>query len=181
MFFLKQLQHTISLHPQYFSKSYQQNVIRRLHAEVEGTCNGQVGFICAVLHVHDLGPGELHQSTGMAEFNVTYDALVFRPFKGQVIDAITGTVNKMGIWADVGPMTIFISEHLIPNHFKFDANTQSPAFVSEGLDNESGARLEKIEKGTVLRVKIIGTRLDATDLVAIGSIKEDFLGLQELP
>ena len=33
-----------------------------------------------------------------------------------------------------------------------------------------------IEKGTHLRVKLIGTRSDVGSMFAIGSIKEDFLG-----
>lgn len=33
-----------------------------------------------------------------------------------------------------------------------------------------------IEKGTHLRVKLIGTRSDVGNMFAIGSVKEDFLG-----
>lgn len=33
-----------------------------------------------------------------------------------------------------------------------------------------------IEKGTHLRIKLIGTRSDVGSMFAIGSIKEDFLG-----
>ena len=35
-----------------------------------------------------------------------------------------------------------------------------------------------IEKGTHLRVKLIGTRSDVGSMFAIGSIKEDFLGFE---
>ena len=37
-----------------------------------------------------------------------------------------------------------------------------------------------IEKGTHLRVKLIGTRSDVGSMFAIGSIKEDFLGFERL-
>ena len=37
-----------------------------------------------------------------------------------------------------------------------------------------------IEKGTHLRVKLIGTRSDVGSMFAIGSIKEDFLGSEPL-
>ncbi|KAJ3056883.1 DNA-directed RNA polymerase II subunit [Rhizophlyctis rosea] len=161
MFFMKTLTHTISLHPQYFNKHYKDNITSRLYNEVEGTCNGQIGYICAVLEVLSTGQGELHPTTGMAEFDIQYNAVVFRPFKGQVIDAVVAMVNK-----------------LIPTTFKFDSNSNTPAYVAEG-DADLGARMDRIEKGALLRVKIIGTRLDATEMVAIGSIKEDYLGLQE--
>lgn len=37
-----------------------------------------------------------------------------------------------------------------------------------------------IEKGTHLRVKLIGTRSDVGSMFAIGTIKEDFLGFELL-
>ena len=37
-----------------------------------------------------------------------------------------------------------------------------------------------IEKGTHLRIKLIGTRSDVGNMFAIGSIKEDFLGYSSL-
>ena len=33
-------------------------------------------------------------------------AVVFRPFKGEVLDAIVTTVNKMGFFAEVGPLQV---------------------------------------------------------------------------
>ena len=30
--------------------------------------------------------------------------MVFRPFKGEVLDAVVETVNKMGFFAEVGPL-----------------------------------------------------------------------------
>ena len=33
-----------------------------------------------------------------------YNAVVFRPFKGEVLDAVVETVNKMGFFAEVGPL-----------------------------------------------------------------------------
>ena len=35
-----------------------------------------------------------------------------------------------------------------------------------------------IEKGTHLRIKLMGTRSDVGSMFAIGSIKEDFLGFE---
>jgi DNA-directed RNA polymerase II subunit RPB7 len=36
-----------------------------------------------------------------------------------------------------------------------------------------------IQKGEWLRIKIVGTRVDAKEIFAIGTIKEDYLGLIE--
>ena len=59
---------------------------------------------------------------------------------------------------------------LMPSDLKFDPGRESlPMFVSE----EENVR---IEAGSEVRVKIIGIRLAAEQIVVIGTIKEDFLG-----
>ena len=57
---------------------------------------------------------------------------------------------------------------MIPNDIKWDPNATPPQFTDNGD--------QVIEKGTHLRIKIMGTRSDVGSMFAIGSIKEDFLG-----
>ena len=52
----------------------------------------------------------------------------------------------------------------------FDAQSTPSCFVSEDA-------AVKIEKDTEVRLKIYGTRVDVNEIVAIGSIKEDYLGV----
>ena len=108
----KQLTHTVTLHPQYFCTDLKNSILKILHSEVEGTCAGQNGYIICVLEVVDLGSGVLLPTTGYAEYQVTFKAVVFRPFRNEVMDAIVTTVNKMGFFAEVGPLQIFVSNHV---------------------------------------------------------------------
>jgi len=101
---------------------------------------------------------------------VKFKAIVFRPFKNEVVDAIVSQVTKMGFFAEVGPLQVFISKHLIPADMSFDAAANPPCFVSD-----DGS--VKIEKDCEVRLKVVGTRVDANEIFSIGSIKEDFLGL----
>ena len=56
----------------------------------------------------------------------------------------------------------------------FDSNANPPAYLAAGQDfGDAGA---KIEKGETVRLRIVGTRVDATEIFAIGTLKEDFLG-----
>lgn len=100
--------------------------------------------------------------------------------------------SQMGIFCDVGPLSCFISTHvshllriivfnqgvlcrvhstlpkltfacctpsqLIPPDFQFDPNANPPSFTS--VDDS-----ERIEKGTKIRLKIVGTRVDTTEIV----------------
>ena len=51
---------------------------------------------------------------------------------------------------------------LIPNDLKFDTSANPPRFASAGEDENV------VEKGTKVRLKIVGTRVDATEIFAIG-------------
>ncbi|KAF8194706.1 hypothetical protein BJ912DRAFT_959180 [Pholiota molesta] len=160
MFFIKELTHTILLHPSYFGPRMLNFLESKLYSDVEGTCSGQFGYIIAV--------GMVLSGSGQAEFITRYRAIVFKPFKGEVVDGVVNNVNKMGFFADVGPLTVFVSHQLIHPDMRFDPNSNPPSFASDE---------QIIEKNTRVRLKIVGTRVDATEIFAIGTIKEDHLGV----
>jgi len=168
MFFIKELTHTILLHPSYFGPRMLQYLESKLYADVEGTCSGQFGYIIAVVSILDIGKGMVMSGSGQAEFVTRYRAIVFKPFKGEVVDGVVKDVSKMGFFADVGPLQVFVSQQLIHPDMKYDPTSNPPSFASED---------QIIEKGTKVRLKIVGTRVDATEIFAIGTIKEDHLGV----
>lgn len=57
---------------------------------------------------------------------------------------------------------------MIPSQIKYDPNATPPQFT----DNED----YRIEPGTHIRVKIMGTRSEVGEMWAIGTINEDYLG-----
>lgn len=67
----------------------------KLYADVEGTCTGRYGYVITVLSLNAFGKGKILPGSGLAEFKVNYQAIVFKPFKGEVLDAIVTTVNKV--------------------------------------------------------------------------------------
>ena len=67
----------------------------KLYADVEGTCSGEFGYIIAVVSILDIGKGMVLPSSGQAEFVTKYRAIVFKPFKGEVVDGVVTTVNKV--------------------------------------------------------------------------------------
>lgn len=67
-------------------------------------------------------------------------------------------------------MLLFVHVQLMPTDLVFDSGRSGlPMFISE----EENVR---IEEGSEVRIKIIGIRLAAQQIVVIGTIKEDFLG-----
>ncbi|KAF9507755.1 hypothetical protein BS47DRAFT_1373817 [Hydnum rufescens UP504] len=173
MFFIKELTHTILLHPSYFGPRMVEYLEHKLMSDVEGTCSGKFGYIICVLTVTDVGAGIVLPGNGQAEFIARYRAIVFKPFKGEVLEGVWLVKSircawQMGFFAEVGPLNVFVSNHLIGTDFKFDPNSTPPAWTSTD---------QLIEKNSHVRMKIVGTRVDATEIFAIGTIKEDHLGV----
>ncbi|GAA6062491.1 hypothetical protein JCM10212_001864 [Sporobolomyces blumeae] len=190
----RELTQDLIMHPSYFNPSLSSYLKLSLRRQVEGSCSGKLGYIVAVTQDNLGAEGGLAQDDaddddeqdedeeredkgmrgrimedGQAMFRLRYQAIVYRPFRGEVVDGVVASVNKMGIFVDVGPLQCFVSTHLIPPDFAFDPNSNPPCFTST-------EDVLKIEKGTKIRLKIVGTRVDATEIFAIGTIKEDYLG-----
>ncbi|VDP05962.1 unnamed protein product [Soboliphyme baturini] len=170
MFYHISLEHEILLHPRYFGPQLLETVKQKLFTEVEGTCNGEYGFVIAVTSIDNIGSGLIQPGRGFVVYPVKYKAIVFRPFKGEVVDAIVTQVNRVGMFCEVGPLSLFVSKHCIPPEMNFDPNSAPPCFR-----NKDDTIL--IKERDVVRVKVIGTRVDATDIFAIGTLMDDYLGL----
>lgn len=128
----KELSHTILLHPSYFGPRMLNFLESKLYSDVEGTCSGEFGYIIAVVSILDIGKGMVLAGSGQAEFVTRYRAIVFKPFKGQVVDGVVNNVTKvrihaiangrvacdertsaqMGFFADVGPLHVFVSHQV---------------------------------------------------------------------
>ncbi|KAH8885162.1 hypothetical protein GQ53DRAFT_751455 [Thozetella sp. PMI_491] len=167
MFFLHNLERRVTLHPSYFGRNMHDLVTSKLLKDVEGTCAGNY-YIISIMDAFKVSEGRILPGSGLAEFIVEYRAVVWRPFKGEVVDAIVYSVNPHGFFAQAGPLKLFVSTHLMPDEIKYDANASPPQFT-----NNTDIT---IEPGTHVRVKIMGTRTEIGEIWAIGSINGDFLG-----
>jgi len=170
MFYHIALEKEIQLHPRYFGPLLLKTVREKLHNEVEGQCTGKHGFVVAVTSIDSVGDGMIQSGTGFVTYLVKYKAIVFRPFKGEVLDAVVTQVNAVGIFTEIGPLSCFISKHSIPADIEYDPNSTPPCYKTKEEDMV-------IQQDDDIRLKIVGTRVDATDIFAIGTLMDDFLGL----
>ncbi|XP_021715417.1 DNA-directed RNA polymerase II subunit RPB7 [Chenopodium quinoa] len=169
MFFHIILERNMQLHPRHFGARLRDKLVSKLMKDVEGTCSGRHGFVVAIMGIEHVGKGLIRDGTGFVTFPVKYKCVVFRPFKGEILEAVVTMVNKMGFFAEAGPVQVFVSNHLIPDDMEFQSADTPNYTTSDGS--------VKIQKDTEVRLKIIGTRVDATEIFCIGTIKDDFLGV----
>ncbi|KAL2352344.1 putative DNA-directed RNA polymerase II, partial [Cryomyces antarcticus] len=159
--------HTITLHPTYFNRDIHELLTNKLLQTVEGTNTGNYFIIC-VMDAYDISEGRVLPGSAHAEYTVHYRAVVWRPFKGETVDGVVSSVLTNGVFVDVGPLSVFVSRTMIPAEIVFDGNATPPQFT----DNAD----QVIEKGTHIRVKIVGIRAEVGQMYAIATIKEDYLG-----
>lgn len=152
MFYVKRFVHRLTLHPQYIGQNIQFLVQDYLLKKVEGSCTPS-GYIISVLRAESMSEGRILLS-GHISFQVEYQALVLKPINGEVVDAPIVSCTKMGYFASIGPLSIFISNYQIPQNL-----------------------LEELGNNSIVRLKIIGTKIDSSKVYAIGTLNDDFLGV----
>lgn len=175
-FFVVTLRRDVEIHPKFFGANLMDRLTQLLSVEVEGSFAGKHGFVVAVLEIANSAEtpieGRLDDVSGMAVFTLSYQAVVFRPFKGEVLNAVVTKVVQHGFFAQAGPLTVFVSYHLLPGEMKYNA-------VRESWRSESIEDSEEIKKDSTVRLRILGLKIEATTISATGSVKEDWLGLIE--
>lgn len=93
--------------------------------------------------------------------------------QGEVLDAVVTKVNKMGFFAEVGPLPVFVSKHAIPADMIFDQNSNPASYVSQVTDEQP----IRIRTDSEVRLRIVGTHFDVNEIRAIGTIRDDYLGV----
>lgn len=122
MFFHIVLERNMQLHPRHFGRDLREKLVSKLMKDVEGTCrlwfvhsvtilllpnqskimpnlcfaySGRHGFVVAITGIENVGKGLIRDGTGFVTFPVKYQCVVFRPFKGEILEAVVTMVNKV--------------------------------------------------------------------------------------
>lgn len=171
MFYHVSLSKTLDIHPRYFGPRLREVIEDILKSKEEGTCIGKLGYVVCITGLREIGEGLIRpDGTGFATFTVKYDCVLFRPFRGEVLDASVRQVIPSGFIAEAGPLEIFVSNHCIPTDYIY--HSADPSFVSA---DES----TRLQEGVDVRLRILSTRIDAAQIACVGTVKEDYLGVIE--
>jgi DNA-directed RNA polymerase II subunit RPB7 len=107
MFFLKEEERTVTLHPSFFGPHIETYIRNQLFHDVEGQILGDYFTICVLDNIH-ISEGKVIPGSAFAEFTVHYRAIVWKPFKGEVVDGTVGTCIEAGFFVDIGPLQAFV-------------------------------------------------------------------------
>lgn len=109
MFFVKNMDREVTIHPSYFNSDAEKIVLDRLRADIEGTIEGTL-MVIRIVDVEDISEPKLQPGTGMAVYHLHYRAIVWRPFRGEVVDGLVSSVVNNGFFVDVGALNVFVSK-----------------------------------------------------------------------
>ena len=152
-FYKTDLIYEMLLSPQYFGPRMKTRIKDEVNKQVEGKCLGREGYVAV---------------------NVRYAAILLRPFKNEVLDAIVTDVSELGVFTSVGPLHVFVSRHAMPEDLQNGFDADADAWLSDDKEVE-------IKKACVIRLRLLGVMCDTTQITAVGTIKDDFLGLISHP
>ncbi|RMD42654.1 hypothetical protein DV735_g2479, partial [Chaetothyriales sp. CBS 134920] len=168
MFFLEYLDRDISVHPTFFGKEIEQNLRDQLYRDMEGHCNGEYYIVC-IMDIHNISPGKIQPGLGEAHFTINYRAILWKPFKGETIDCVVTSVKPQGVFCEAGPLGVFVSKVHLPEGMTYQPDATPPQFAD--------SRNDSIQKGSAVRVQIIGLRSDVGAMHAIGKMSAEWFGL----
>jgi len=144
-----------------------QSLLRaRLIEKVQGMVTEKFGYVICVLRVEDTGKGKILDTTADVIFNVKYQAVVMKPFIGEVMDAFVIKLDKYGIHVSVGPIIVFISNQNFP-YYEYDEDNNNYYSKHDAA---------KIQLDCNVRFKITGITFEDNEFRLIGTMNEDYLG-----
>lgn len=97
MYFLYELERTITLHPSFFGPRVKEYLTNRLLEDVEGTCTGSYYIIC-VMDAYEISEGRVVPGSAVAEYTVHYRAVVWRPFKGETVGDLQSKILHLTVY-----------------------------------------------------------------------------------
>lgn len=169
----------VTIPPHLLRYNLQYVIQDRLGRNTRGKCTEEKGFILEMKRITNTTGGILDKKTGAVHYDVEFIAQTLRPVVGDIIEAVVSRVFKMGVFADLGPLNIFIPLSRMPRCYQFETFPQ-PHFRDSSVTTRTGQlqpgseiqlRIEKItmlddnflpSNSTCCVLKAMGELIDAT-------------------
>ena len=84
MFFVRELERTITLHPSFMGHNVRPYLMQEVVRDVEGTIQENHYVIC-VMDDYQFSEGRVIPGSGQVEYTAHYKALCWKPFKNEVV------------------------------------------------------------------------------------------------
>ena len=152
---LQHINQKVSIDSKYLDKNIEKHLLNKLKKIMEGKCTLDNGYIIDVKRIVNIGDNKIGRANSLVIFNLTYEAEILRPKKGDILYGTVCMIFHHGIFVDVnGKMKV-----LIPA-------TSMPAYVYNQIDNSFGP----ISKGDKLSIEIVMIKYEKKQFSCIGCL-----------
>mmetsp|Transcript_100735 Transcript_100735/g.285535 ORF Transcript_100735/g.285535 Transcript_100735/m.285535 type:complete len:179 (-) Transcript_100735:44-580(-) len=173
MFYIMDMCTYLLVKPEYCGPGYHEYLEEALRQKVEGSVQEKCGLVIAVKNSGPIDKGKIQEGTGLIMVSMKYKAVVLQLFKNEVVDCEVVEVNKLGFFAEIGPVRVFVSKISLAEGWAYTENEMysagGPAYKSE-----DGSQV--IRRESAVRIRLIATKEESDRLMAIGTTNGEFLG-----
>lgn len=106
MFFVVHVEKYIAVPPDSLGPNLFNFISGRLN-QLLGVCTIKHGYLITIFKIESIANGVVNAG-GEGVFTVAFKGLVYRPFKGEVCDALVSAVERVGVELAVGCLKILI-------------------------------------------------------------------------
>jgi DNA-directed RNA polymerase subunit E'/Rpb7 len=152
----------IGIEPKYFNGDIESHIYEKLKKTRKGTCTMNNGYILDIVKLIKIGENIITSANSWVIFEVFYEAITLKPYKGLVLSGEICMVFSQGVFVDIqGKMQILIPDYsLISHNFKYDE--------SKGIFSNSSTILTK---GGEVNVEITMVKYEKRKFGCIGKLK----------
>ncbi|KAF8394330.1 hypothetical protein HHK36_020538 [Tetracentron sinense] len=143
-------------------------IVRLLQEFSSRKATKEHGYFLAVTTLDNIGEGKVREQ-GDVLFPVVFSCLTFKPFRGEILQGVVNRILKQGVFLKSGPIeNVYLTALKMPDYHYVPG--ENPVFMSD--------KLLKIEKDTVLRFMVLGTKWSETEreFQMVVTMEGDYLG-----
>jgi DNA-directed RNA polymerase subunit E'/Rpb7 len=149
----------VSIESRYLDSDVKYHILDKLKKTMEGKCTFDSGYIIIVKKVTSLGENKIGCANSLVIFEVTYEAEILKPEKGQHMSGKVCMIFQHGIFVDVcGKMKV-----LIPL-----ASMKEYTYSSD--ENSFESACNTIVNGVEVEIEIVMTKYEKKHFSCIGKL-----------
>lgn len=145
----------IRIPPQRLEEDLKTVVLETLRDKIETRVDKTLGTIVAVLTVEDIGEGKILQGDGAVYYEVTFDAIAYKPELQEIVEGQVIDIVNFGAFVAVGPTDCLVHVSQIADEFMAYDEKNSRLVSKES--NKS------LSEGDSIRARIVAVSLNERD------------------
>jgi DNA-directed RNA polymerase subunit E' len=149
------LEGVAKIEPSELGNPLEEAVDRALRNKYEAVVDKTLGTIVAVLGADEIGDGHILAGDGAIYYNVTFDAIVFKPEMQEIIEGEVVEIVKFGAFLSMGPFDGLLHVSQITNEY-ISYDEKNARLVSKESNKSLG-------EGDKVRARIIAVSLNEKD------------------